>query len=77
VSPANQRMQRVFREVFENDDLLLTDDMSQSTMADWDSFAHIKLIIGLQEEFGVRFTTDEVADVGNVLGIRAIIEARA
>jgi acyl carrier protein len=50
--------------------------MSQSTLAEWDSFAHIKLIIGLQEEFGVRFSTDEVADVGNVPGIRAIIEAR-
>ena len=77
MSPNDRRMQQVFREVFENDDLVLSDDMSQRTLAEWDSFAHIKLIIGLQEEFGVRFSTDEVADVGNVPGIRAIIEARS
>jgi len=70
-------MQRVFREVFENDDLVLSDDMSPMTLAEWDSFAHIKLIIELQEEFGVRFTTDEVAEVASVPGIRAIIEARS
>ena len=49
------RMERVFQEVFENDELRLSDGMSQSTLPAWDSFAQVKLVIGLEEEFGVKF----------------------
>ena len=76
MSPTKIRLQRVFREVFENEDLMLRDDLTQRNMAEWDSFAHVKLIIALEEEFGVKFTTDQVAQVGSVAAIQSIIESR-
>ena len=70
-------MQRVFREVLEDDSLLLSMQDSDATIPGWDSFAHVKLIIGLEEEFGVRFSIDEVAETKKVDGLRKIIEQRA
>jgi acyl carrier protein len=34
------------------------------------------LIIGLEEEFGIKFTIDEVGETKNVEGLRKIIEQR-
>ena len=69
-------MQRVFREVLEDDSLQLSAHDSDSTLPGWDSFDHVKLIIGLEEEFGIKFTIDEVGETKNVEGLRKIIEQR-
>jgi acyl carrier protein len=70
-------MQRVFREVMEDDALQLSMLDSPDTLPQWDSFAHVKLIIGLEEEFGVKFSIDEVAETKKVEGLRRIIGERA
>lgn len=70
------RMQRVFCEVFEDDSLQLSANDSPATIPDWDSFAHVKLIIGLEEEFGIKFTVDEVAETKTVEGLKRIIASR-
>jgi acyl carrier protein len=61
MSTLDHRLQNVFQEVFDDEDLEVTDDVSAKTLTTWDSFAQVKLIVGLEEEFDVKFTTDEVA----------------
>lgn len=58
-----QRIQSVFREVFDNPALTIWDEMSAKDIAEWDSLAQVKLVIGLEEEFGIKFTTNEVAEM--------------
>ena len=67
------RMQRVFREILEDDSLQLSLDDSDTTLSAWDSFAQVKLIIGLEEEFDVRFSIDEVAETRKVESLRDLI----
>lgn len=67
------RMQRVFCEILEDDSLRLSGHESDATLVGWDSFAHVKLIIGLEEEFGIKFSIDEVAETKQVDGLRKII----
>jgi acyl carrier protein len=67
------RIQRVFREVLEDDSLQLSPDDSEATLPAWDSFAQVKVIIGLEEEFGVKFSIDEVAETKRVEGLRELI----
>jgi acyl carrier protein len=67
------RMQRVFREVLEDDSLQLSTGDSDATLPAWDSFAQVKLIIGLEEEFGVKFSIDEVAETNKVESLRKLI----
>jgi acyl carrier protein len=69
-------MQRVFREVLEEDSLQLSADDSEATLPAWDSFAQVNLIIGLEEEFGVKFSIDEVAETKKVDGLRRLIERK-
>ena len=64
-------LQEVFRQVFDDDGLVVTPNTSRRDVADWDSVAHVKLILSLEEEFGIRFTEDEVSSmqtVGDLLG---------
>jgi acyl carrier protein len=70
-------MQRVFREVLEDDSLQLSADDSEATLPAWDSFAQVNLIIGLEEEFDVRFSIDEVAETKKVDALRKLIERKS
>jgi acyl carrier protein len=60
------RLTNVFRTLFNQGDLVLRDDMTAADVPGWDSFNHVNLIILIEEEFNVRFTTDEVSSMANV-----------
>ena len=64
----------VFRGIFNIPDLTLFDEMTAADVAGWDSFNHINLIITIEQEFDVRFTTEEVSglkDVGEMMELLA------
>jgi len=68
-----ERMEKVFREVFDNDEMVLEESASRDTLPDWDSFAQVKLIIGMEEEFGVKFTTEEVLESYSVKALQQLL----
>jgi acyl carrier protein len=68
------RLQSIFREVFSDPALVLKEDMSPASLPDWDSVATVHLVLAAEAEFGVRFSTDEVADVSSVAGMIKAIE---
>jgi acyl carrier protein len=76
VSPNFARVQRVFREVLEDDQLQLTPGHTQQNLEAWDSFAHVKLIIGLEEEFGIKFLIDEVALTKSVSDLLKLVDSK-
>jgi acyl carrier protein len=59
-------LQDIFRQVFDDDGLIVTPATSRRDLADWDSVAHVKLILSLEEEFNIRFTEDEVSSIQTV-----------
>ena len=76
MNPDFIRLQRIFREVLDNEDFQLSAGHSQLNLAEWDSFAHVKLIIGLEEEFGIKFSIDEVTDTKSVSDLLRLIQAK-
>ena len=58
----HHRIREVFREVFD-DEMEIWDEMAAKDVPEWDSLAQVKLIIGLEEEFEMKFTTHEVAQM--------------
>ena len=60
------RLQKIFREIFDDSGLQLTDDLSMKNFPAWDSVATVQIVLATEAEFGVRFTTDEVAKVRSV-----------
>ena len=59
-------LQDVFRQIFDDDGLVVTPATSRRDLADWDSVAHVKIILSLEEEFAIRFTEDEVSSIQTV-----------
>jgi acyl carrier protein len=72
----DQRLQNVFQEVFDDEDLEVTDSLSSKTLEAWDSFAQVKLIVGLEEEFDIKFTTDEVAKLSSAGELRKALRTK-
>ncbi len=63
----------IFRTLFNNPELNLDDELVATDVPGWDSFNHINLIINIEEEFGVKFTNDEVAKMQNVGDLKRIL----
>ena len=72
----DQRLQQIFREAFENGRLTLSDSLSPETMPQWDSLAHVKLMMGCEEEFGVKFTIEETVESTSVAKLKAVLAAK-
>ena len=69
----DERLQRIFREIFRNDDLILKDDMTADDIEGWDSLQHINLIIALEKEFHIKFSLPEVKSLANIGGLKKLI----
>ena len=61
-----EQLQTIFRDVFEDDAILLTEETSPADIEDWDSLQQITLTYAVEEHFGIRFTTDEIVGMKNV-----------
>jgi acyl carrier protein len=57
-------LQEVFRRVFDDDELVITESTSAADVDGWDSMAHINLIIAVEKRFGVKFAASEIAALG-------------
>jgi acyl carrier protein len=65
MDPIRSRLQDVFRRVFHDDEIAISDTTTAADIDGWDSMAHINLIIAIEKQFGVKFTT---ADIASMLG---------
>lgn len=70
------RLEAVFREVFDDDTIVVRPELTADEVEGWDSLAHIRLILTVQKAFGVRFTPRETAQLANVGELAALIEAK-
>jgi acyl carrier protein len=67
----------LLREVLNQPDLVITESTTAADVVGWDSFAHINLIMGLEDTLKVRFTTDEIGRMGRVADLLATLRAKA
>ena len=70
------RMTEVFRDVFELPNLEINETDSQEQIAGWDSMAHVRLVIALEEEFDIQFDSDEIAVTVSVGAFAELISTK-
>jgi len=68
-----KRLEEVFREVFDDDALVLTDETSARDIPAWDSVAHINLMFSIEQAFGVHFSGNELAQFKNIGELKAYL----
>ena len=63
----------IFRDVFVRDDLVLRPDLTAKDIADWDSFKQIEIIIAVEQQFGIKFRTQEMDNLASVGDLARLI----
>ncbi|WP_330364385.1 acyl carrier protein [Butyrivibrio sp. XPD2002] len=61
-----ERLNGVFREVFDDDTIVVNDSTTADDIEDWDSFEHINLIVAIEEEFGFKIPMGKTVTMKNV-----------
>ena len=67
---------QIFRTLFRQPDLELTDELTAKQVPGWDSLNHVNLIIQIEEELGIRFQHAEVASLTNVGDLKALVRSK-
>ena len=69
------RLTKVFRDVLDEDDLVLPEDPTQE-IEGWDSLAHVELMMALESEFDVALTNEETAEMTSIPAIEQVLSGR-
>ena len=59
-------LQTIFRDVFDDEELTLTNETSAENIEDWDSLSHIRLVVAIEKKFAIKFSYDELQNMNNV-----------
>ncbi|WP_433973474.1 acyl carrier protein [Tunturiibacter lichenicola] len=71
------QLSTVFEDVFDDDTVELTPQLSAKDVSGWDSVSHIRLILTVERKFKVKFSTSEIGKLENVGDLVSLIKARA
>lgn len=72
-----ERLAPIFQEVFDDDTIKPHPEMTAAEVPAWDSLSNIRLVVAVEEEFKIQFTTGEVAGLKNVGEFVSVIQKRA
>lgn len=71
-----EKLNQVFQDVFDDDEVQVDDNTTSGDIEDWDSLEHINLIVAVEKEFGMKFNMGEVTTMKNVGEMADIILQR-
>jgi acyl carrier protein len=72
-----KRLNEIFQDVFDDEELVVTDETCADDVEDWDSLRHITLISTVEKAFGMKFAMKEVLEMENVGAMADILVERA
>jgi acyl carrier protein len=72
-----ERLNGIFRDIFDDDSLELNEAMTAAEVAGWDSLSHIDLIVAVEKEFKIKLTTAEIRGLGNAGDFVSVIARKA
>ena len=70
------KLNEVFRDVFEDDDITVGEDTTSADIEDWDSLEHINLVNAVEQEFGIKFNMGQIVSMKNVGEMVTIIMSK-
>jgi acyl carrier protein len=69
-NPTSERCEtmlgKIFRELFDDDNLTLRPDMTARDVDGWDSLAHVRLLLTIERKFHIKFSAPEVGGLRSV-----------
>ena len=71
-----EKLQEVFREVFDDDELEISESTTADDIEEWDSLTHIQLIVAVETAFSIKFSIVETMKLKNVGELIALIDKK-
>jgi acyl carrier protein len=71
------RLQPIFKDVLDDDALVITPSSNASNTPNWDSLSHINLVMSVQSEFKCKFALGELQDLKNVGDLVTLIQKKS
>jgi acyl carrier protein len=73
----HQHLERVFRDTFNDESLVIRDEMTSRDIPGWDSLTHINLMFAIESAFGMQFVGNELADLKDIGELKALLAKRS
>lgn len=70
------RLNQIFCEVFDDDDIRISMEMTADDVEGWDSLSHINLIVAIETKFDIRFKQKEVSSFKNIGDLYRCIQSK-
>lgn len=70
------KVTELMEDVFDEDDLTYSDALTAADIEEWDSLSNIRFVVGIEKEFGIRFSNSEIAALENVGQMVDLITAK-
>jgi acyl carrier protein len=69
------RLAEIFEDVFDEDTIEITPEMSAKDVDGWDSLTHIRLILTIEKAFKIKFSTSEIGRLETVGDLVSLIKS--
>jgi len=66
----------IFRKLLKNQNIRLSENMTDEDIDDWDSLAHIQIVVAIETLYHIRFTTGEIQKQRSIRNLLDIIEPK-
>jgi acyl carrier protein len=71
-----EKIQTIFRNVFDNPELNIERSTNSSSIEDWDSLNHINLVVAIEKEFKTRFDLKDIQSLKDVGEMTDLVEKK-
>lgn len=70
------RINKIFREVFQDSSINVTNEMTAADVEKWDSLSHLTMIAAVEKEFGIKFKLKELVSMKNVGDLITAVQSK-
>ena len=71
------KLNDVFHDVFDDDEIVLTPQLSADDVDGWDSLKHVRLLLTVERTFKIKFSVSEIGRLKNVGDLATLIQSKA
>ena len=72
-----QKLTPIFRNILDDETLVLRPDTSARDVPSWDSVNHIRIVLSIEQQFGLKIKVRETAELMNVADLVEFIQKKS
>lgn len=71
-----EKLTHIFRSVFNDEDIILRDEITAEDIDSWDSLSHMLMIAEVENNFNIKFRLREISNLKNVASLIELVSSK-